>query len=51
MVNSKVTKVIERDMKILKIKDRIIYVEIPKLRPILLTTTVQAAERLSNLNT
>ncbi len=29
----KVTKVIERDMKILKIKDRIIYVEIPKLPP------------------
>ena len=29
----KITKVIELDMKVLKIKDRIIYVEIPKLPP------------------
>ena len=29
----KITKVIERDMRVLKIKDRVIYVEIPKLPP------------------
>lgn len=29
----KVTKVIEGDMKVLKIKDRVIFVEIPKLAP------------------